>query len=218
MQKKVFSVYIPGTDFNNYQSNAINGWIDCNVILAGMFHKWQVVDQDIYIYTYTYIYMTFYYFFVLLNQSLTNFNFSPIINRIPQESLLKIFWYSKESGMKLWMYLKSFFWIFVIIQPNWTISISKELQASFYLFAPEVKLVLKKFHFLLNFCILNFKYFSTSSLGKMEMTVCDLLKKKRTLYNFSGFCYAKTEIDEEINRIVGWKKNWKLSTSMESCF
>lgn len=77
------------------------------------------------------------------------------------------------------MYLKSFFWIFVIIQPNWTISISKELQASFYLFAPEVKLVLKKFHFLLNFCILNFKYFSTSSLGKMEMTVCDLLKKKK---------------------------------------
>lgn len=66
-----------------------------------MFHKWQVVDQDIYIYTYTYIYMTFYYFFVLLNQSLTNFNFSPIINRIPQESLLEIFWYSKESGMKL---------------------------------------------------------------------------------------------------------------------
>lgn len=77
------------------------------------------------------------------------------------------------------MYLKSFFWIFVIIQPNWTISISKELQASFYLFAPEVKLILKRFHFLLNFCILNFKYFSTSSLGKMEMTVCDLLKKKK---------------------------------------
>lgn len=49
------------------------------------------------------------------------------------------------------------------------------------------------------------------------MTVCDLLKKKEH-YNFSGFCYAKTEIDEEINRIVGWKKNWKYSTSMESCF
>ena len=74
-----------------------------------MFRKWQVVDQDIYIYiyiyihthTHIYIYIAFYYFFVLLNQSLINFNFSPIINRIPQENLLKIFWYSKESGTKL---------------------------------------------------------------------------------------------------------------------
>ena len=91
MQKKIFSIYIPGTDFNNYQSNTINGRIDCSVILAGMFHKWQVVDQ--------YIYIAFYYFSVLLNQSLTNFNFSAIINRLPQKNLLEIFWYSKESGM-----------------------------------------------------------------------------------------------------------------------
>lgn len=49
MQKKIFSIYIPGTDFNNYQSNPINGQIDCNVILAGMFHKC-LVDQYIYIY------------------------------------------------------------------------------------------------------------------------------------------------------------------------
>lgn len=65
MQKKIFSIYIPGTDFNNYQSNTINGQIDCNVILAGMFHKCRIVDQ--------YMYIGFYYFSVLLNLSLLNF-------------------------------------------------------------------------------------------------------------------------------------------------
>lgn len=90
MQKKIFSIYIPGTDFNNYQSNTIIGQIDCNVILAGMFHKCQIVDQ--------YIYIAFYYFSVLLNQSLTDFYFSPK-NRLPQKNLFKIFWYSNESEM-----------------------------------------------------------------------------------------------------------------------
>lgn len=46
--KRIFSICIPGTDFNN-QSNIMNGQIDCSVILASMFHKCQVVDQYIHI-------------------------------------------------------------------------------------------------------------------------------------------------------------------------
>lgn len=64
--------------------------LTANVILAGMFHKCQIVDQ--------YIYIAFYYFSVLLNQSLTDFYFSPK-NRLPQKNLFKIFWYSNESEM-----------------------------------------------------------------------------------------------------------------------
>lgn len=92
MQEKIFSIYIPGTDFNNnYQSNTINGQIDCNVILAGMFHKCQVVDQ--------YIYIAFSYFSVLLNEYPINFYFNPIISRLPQENIFEIFWYSNESRL-----------------------------------------------------------------------------------------------------------------------
>lgn len=87
MQKKIFSIYIPGTNFNNYQSNTVNGQIDCNVILAGMFHKCQDVDQ--------YIYRDFYYFSVLLNQSLINLYFSPIT----VDSHRKI--YSKAFGIPM---------------------------------------------------------------------------------------------------------------------
>lgn len=46
--KRKYFQYISGTDFNNYQSNTINGQIDCSLIVAGMFHKCQVVDQYIY--------------------------------------------------------------------------------------------------------------------------------------------------------------------------
>jgi hypothetical protein len=48
MQKKIFSIYIPGTDFSNYQSNPIHGQTDCAVIRAGVRHECQVVDQYIY--------------------------------------------------------------------------------------------------------------------------------------------------------------------------
>lgn len=60
--KNIFNI-ISGANFNNYQSNTINGQIDCTVILAGMFHKCQVVDQYIYI---IYIYIDFYYVFWFL--------------------------------------------------------------------------------------------------------------------------------------------------------
>lgn len=43
------------------------------------------------------------------------------------------------------------------------------------------------------------------------MTVCDLLKKKEHCIVFQASVMQKTEIDEEINRIVGWKKTGSLA-------
>lgn len=45
--------------------------------------------------------------------------------------------------------------------------------------------------------MLNFKYFSTSSLAKMEMTVCDL---EQTLYNFQASVRQRKKL---IKKLIG---------------